>query len=249
MVDHVVTMAKAPLRFNCPASTAAATVSGEAAAANSGASGGAESSCGSGGGVGAPRSLRRPSNLIDAYCGGGLFCLAASAHFKRCAGVEVSALNVASAAENAARNGVANCAFFVGSAEDIFARVAPRHAAPAEAASVRAVAVAASGVPGEGFDPASTVVVIDPPRKGCSPEFLAQLLRFGPSRVVYVSCNPATQARDAAVLCGGGARMSGGVGAVYEVTDVTPFDLFPQTRHIESVMTLERREGPGSSAI
>ena len=73
------------------------------------------------------------------------------------------------------------------------------------------------------------MVVVDPPRRGCSPEFLEQLVAFRPARVVYVSCDPATQARDAKELvrCG------------YAVRDVTPFDLFPQTRHIENVMTFD----------
>ena len=81
-----------------------------------------------------------------------------------------------------------------------------------------------------GFEPARTALVIDPPRKGCSEEFLAQLLAFLPRRVVYVSCDPATQARDAkAILQSGEYRMGA----------VQPFDLFPQTRHIENVITFD----------
>lgn len=75
----------------------------------------------------------------------------------------------------------------------------------------------------------STVVVVDPPRAGCSESFLKQLDAFGPARVVYVSCDPATQARDARVLVDSG----------YRIVDVTPFDLFPQTRHIESVIVFD----------
>jgi 23S rRNA (uracil1939-C5)-methyltransferase/tRNA (uracil-5-)-methyltransferase len=71
-------------------------------------------------------------------------------------------------------------------------------------------------------------VVIDPPRKGSTPEFLAQLIAYGPQRVVYVSCDPATQVRDYKILRDAG----------YRLVDVQPFDLFPHTRHVECVMTL-----------
>ena len=81
------------------------------------------------------------------------------------------------------------------------------------------------------FPKSTTTVVIDPPRKGCSTEFLDQLYKFSPERVVYMSCDPATQARDA----------EGIVGAGYDITSVQPFDLFPQTRHIESLVVFEKR--------
>jgi len=79
--------------------------------------------------------------------------------------------------------------------------------------------------------PASeTAVLIDPPRKGCDEVFLRQLFNYAPARIVYVSCGPDTQARDLAQC----------VAAGYRITRVQPFDLFPQTRHIENVVTLER---------
>ena len=81
-----------------------------------------------------------------------------------------------------------------------------------------------------GFAPADTAVVIDPPRKGCDESFLQQLFAFGPRAVVYVSCDPATQMRD----------LRGFLAAGYELTAVQPFDLFPQTRHLECVITLRR---------
>ncbi|MDP2136589.1 MAG: class I SAM-dependent RNA methyltransferase [Candidatus Didemnitutus sp.] len=80
------------------------------------------------------------------------------------------------------------------------------------------------------FVPADTAVVIDPPRKGCDESFLQQLMAFGPRTVVYVSCDPATQMRDLAHFLAAG----------YELTAVQPFDLFPQTRHLECVITLVR---------
>jgi 23S rRNA (uracil1939-C5)-methyltransferase/tRNA (uracil-5-)-methyltransferase len=80
------------------------------------------------------------------------------------------------------------------------------------------------------FPPAETAVVIDPPRKGCDESFLNQLFAFGPRAVVYVSCDPATQMRD----------LKGFLAAGYRLTAVQPFDLFPQTRHLECVITLVR---------
>ena len=80
------------------------------------------------------------------------------------------------------------------------------------------------------FPAEKTAVVIDPPRKGCSMEFLTQLFAFGPGKVVYVSCNPATQIRDLAEFDKAG----------YSATAVQPFDLFPQTKHLECVVTLKK---------
>ncbi|HVZ65982.1 MAG TPA: class I SAM-dependent RNA methyltransferase [Lacunisphaera sp.] len=80
------------------------------------------------------------------------------------------------------------------------------------------------------FPPAETAVVIDPPRKGCDELFLRQLFTFGPRTVVYVSCDPATQMRD----------LKGFLAAGYRLTAVQPFDLFPQTRHLECVITLAK---------
>ena len=75
-----------------------------------------------------------------------------------------------------------------------------------------------------------TAVVIDPPRKGCDAAFIEQLTHFAPHTIIYVSCNPATQIRDLEPLRDAG----------YQVTTVQPFDLFPQTKHLECVATLRR---------
>lgn len=80
------------------------------------------------------------------------------------------------------------------------------------------------------FPPDDTAVVIDPPRKGCDTSFLQQLFAFGPRAVVYVSCDPATQMRDLRHFLAAG----------YRLMAVQPFDLFPQTRHLECVITLRR---------
>lgn len=140
--------------------------------------------------------------LVDAYCGSGLFALTLAKHFEKVAGVEVSETSCEWARKNAASNKIGNATFLTASAEAIFDQI--------------------------NFPAAETAVVIDPPRKGCTPEFIEQLVRFAPSRVVYVSCDPATQVRDLKLLGNGG----------YQLADVQPFDLFPHTRHLECVMTL-----------
>lgn len=140
--------------------------------------------------------------LVDAYCGSGLFCLSAASAFEKAVGIEISETSVAWAKENAEANGIPNAEFRAGTASAIF-----------------------DGLP---FPPSETAVVIDPPRKGCDPDFLQQLTHFRPSTVVYVSCDPATQMRDLKDLLAAG----------YTLSAVQPFDLFPQTRHLECVVTL-----------
>jgi 23S rRNA (uracil1939-C5)-methyltransferase/tRNA (uracil-5-)-methyltransferase len=142
--------------------------------------------------------------LVDAYCGSGLLGLASAPRFERVVGVEVSPTSVAWARENAAANGRATCEFLAADATAIF-----------------------RGLPFQGADAA---VIVDPPRKGCSAEFLAQLVAFAPRAIVYVSCNPETQVRDLVPL-----RAAG-----YRLDRVQPFDMFPQTRHLECVATLTR---------
>jgi tRNA/tmRNA/rRNA uracil-C5-methylase (TrmA/RlmC/RlmD family) len=142
--------------------------------------------------------------LVDAYCGSGLLALAAAPAFERVVGVEVSTSAVAWARANAARNGRANCSFVAADAAAIFA-----------------------GVP---FAGAETAVIVDPPRRGCGPDFIRQLAAFGPRTIVYVSCNPETQAPEIATLAAAG----------YRCARLRPFDMFPQTRHLECVATLRR---------
>jgi tRNA/tmRNA/rRNA uracil-C5-methylase (TrmA/RlmC/RlmD family) len=142
--------------------------------------------------------------LVDAYCGSGLFALSAAPAFERVAGIEISETAVQFARQNAAANGIANATFQAGDAAAIFA--------------------------GLTLPPGETVVVIDPPRKGCDESFLQQLFAYGPRAVVYVSCDPATQMRDLRHFLAAG----------YALTAVQPFDLFPQTRHLECVITLTK---------
>jgi 23S rRNA (uracil-5-)-methyltransferase RumA len=145
--------------------------------------------------------------LVDAYCGSGLFALTAASAFQHVTGIEISESSVRFARENAAANNINNATFIAGDAAAIF-----------------------TGLDANTFKPADTVVVIDPPRKGCDESFLQQLFAFGPRAVVYVSCDPATQMRDLRHFLGAG----------YKLTAAQPFDLFPQTRHLECVLTLVR---------
>ena len=160
------------------------------------------------------------THLIDCYCGSGLFCLTASASFDVCVGIEVNDRAVQEARDNAALNNIENCAFVAASAEAIFESTEP----------VSCPAMKEKGLVSD-FPRDQTVVVLDPPRKGCSPEFLNQLYEFAPQRIVYMSCDPATQARDSKGIVANG----------YEITSIQPFDLFPQTRHIESLIVFERQ--------
>ncbi|KAL7553055.1 hypothetical protein ACHAWF_016303, partial [Thalassiosira exigua] len=166
------------------------------------------------------------THLIDCYCGSGLFALGSSSSFDVCVGIEVNEKAVEEARHNAALNGIMNCDFVSASAEAIFQSEDPVRVATKEGDGK----VANDDLFVRDFPRESTVVVVDPPRKGCSEEFLQQLNEFRPARVVYMSCDPATQARDAKLLVSFG----------YEIVSVQPFDLFPQTRHIECLAVFEK---------
>ncbi len=145
------------------------------------------------------------THLADCYCGSGLFALSAAKYFDRVVGIEVNDLAIEEATSNAVTNNISNVKFLSASAEGIFKVI-------------------------QDFPRESSVVVVDPPRKGCSEEFLEQLYTFSPQRIVYMSCDPTTQARDAAGILKAG----------YTATYIQPFDLFPQTRHIECLMVFEK---------
>lgn len=168
--------------------------------------------------------------LLDAYSGSGLFTLTLSPLFKSSLGIDIDARSIIAANNNATINNVQNAGFIDADASALFADVPY----PAE----------------------ETLVVIDPPRRGCDREFLKQLRRFGPGRVIYVSCNVHTQARDVGVMVNGFGESNKkweeqGL-AKYEVESLRGFDFFPQTHHVEGVCVLNRiaasadtgREGP-----
>ncbi|KAG9001089.1 tRNA(m5U54)methyltransferase [Tulasnella sp. JGI-2019a] len=179
----------------------------------------------------------RPTHLVDTYCGSGLFAISLAPAFVHVAGVEISADSIASARQNALLNGLPpsptspstspasnkneSIVFTAGKSESIFSTVSH-------------------------FPAARTVVIIDPPRKGCDKPFLEQLVAFRPAKLVYVSCNVHTQARDVGDLL----RMMEGAGAekgldgdgtrkqTYVIESLRGLDLFPQTSHVESVAVL-----------
>ena len=152
--------------------------------------------------------------LIDAYSGSGLFTITLSSLFTTSIGIDISNASIISARENAKLNHLpsSQCKFIDADAAELFKSVT--------------------------YPNDETVVVLDPPRKGCDESFLSQLLTFGPRRVVYVSCNVHTQARDVGVLVRG---IEGG-GTRYKVESLRGFDFFPQTGHVEGVAVLSRVE-------
>ncbi|PKS10416.1 hypothetical protein jhhlp_002167 [Lomentospora prolificans] len=171
-----------------------------------------------------PKSAASIKYLIDAYSGSGLFTISLASLFTSSIGIDIADKSIDFARKNAAHNGMKadSCSFIAADARQLFKSVTyPRD---------------------------ETVVVLDPPRKGCDADFLGQLLRFGPKRVVYVSCNVHTQARDVGAL----VRGDGGDGVKYEIESLVGFDFFPQTGHVEGVAVLNRVEteemtAPGTS--
>lgn len=143
--------------------------------------------------------------VLDAYCGIGTIGLTASGRAKQVVGVELNRDAVRDAIGNARHNNVKNARFFV-----------------ADATQWITEAVAA----GQRAD----VIFMDPPREGSTPQFIESVARMAPKRVVYVSCNPETMARDLALLTAKGYRAEG----------FTPVDLFPQTAHCETVCLLSK---------
>jgi tRNA (uracil-5-)-methyltransferase len=164
--------------------------------------------------------------LIDAYSGSGLFTITQSSQFPGGSiGIDIAEKSITYARRNAALNGLqeSQCRFLAADAPELFKSVS-------------------------GYDADETVVVLDPPRKGCDASFLSQLLQFAPRRVVYVSCNVHTQARDVGVLVRGeveglggkGGEEEGGKRVRYEIESIRGFDFFPQTGHVEGVAVLNR---------
>lgn len=143
--------------------------------------------------------------VIDAYCGIGTISLFLAQKAKKVYGIEIVPDAIEDAKMNAKINGITNAEFVVGEAE----KVMPEWK-------------------NQGFTP--DVIVVDPPRKGCEPEFLHAMIEMEPKRIVYVSCNPSTLARDLVILEEGG----------YETKEVQPVDMFSQTNHVECVALMSR---------
>lgn len=149
----------------------------------------------------------------DLYCGIGTISLFMAQRAKQVYGVEIIPQAIEDARKNAELNGITNATFFIGKAEDIVSR---------------AYEASLMTLPDNALHP--DVIVVDPPRKGCDELCLDTILKMSPKRIVYVSCDSATLARDLKILCAGG----------YTVTRLAPVDMFPNTVHVETVALLSK---------
>ncbi len=147
-------------------------------------------------------------HLIDLYCGVGFFGIEAAGVVDSFVGVEYDRLAIAAARKNAASRKINNGEFVAAKVEAVLPELLQK------------------------FSAEKTAVILDPPRKGCWPETLELLRQTRPAQVIYVSCHPATMARDLNILCADG---------VFELARVQPLDMFPQTQHAECVADLRRR--------
>ncbi|MEL6923173.1 MAG: methyltransferase domain-containing protein, partial [Bacteroidota bacterium] len=150
--------------------------------------------------------LKGTENVYDLYTGLGSIALYIAGHCQQVVGIEEIAPAIEDARFNAALNGIENTVFYAGDVKDILSPTfAERHGQP-------------------------DIVITDPPRAGMHPKVVEMLLQLAAPRLVYVSCNPATQARDLNLLKD-----------KYDVIKLRPVDMFPHTHHIESVALLELR--------
>ncbi len=148
-------------------------------------------------------SLTGKETVLDAYCGIGTIGMIASKKAKEVYGVEIVEDAIMDAIKNAKDNNITNCHFYCADAEDFIKEMKAK----------------------------IDVVFVDPPRKGCSTSFLKSLVYNKPKKIVYISCNPETQANDVKYLVEHG----------YHFDSVYPFDMFPQSYHVESIVLLERK--------
>ncbi len=144
-------------------------------------------------------------HLVDLYCGVGFFGIALASAVESFVGVECDRMAIAAARKNAATKNALNGEFISANVEDALPDLVHK------------------------FSAAATSVLIDPPRKGCVPQTLQLLREQRPAQIIYVSCHPATMARDLNILCADG---------VFTLAKVTPLDMFPQTQHVECVADL-----------
>ncbi len=145
--------------------------------------------------------------LLDLYCGAGAIGLSMADSVRKVIGVEVIPQAIEDAKANAQSAGITNAEFYAGDAGEIAEKFAA-----------------------EGSKP--DIIVLDPPRKGCDNKTLDACLKMSPSRIVMISCNPATAARDAAYLCYNG----------FSLDVLRPADFFPRTRHVECVVLMSRKK-------
>lgn len=155
--------------------------------------------------------LHGTETVWDLYCGIGTISLFLAQKAKQVYGVEIIPQAIEDARRNARLNQIENAEFFVGKAEEVLPEFYEKEKA-------------------EGRQPYADVIVVDPPRKGCDEKLLDTILKMSPPKVVYVSCDSATLARDLKILCGGG----------YRLERVRAVDNFCQTVHVETVVLLSK---------
>src|SRR5581483_6535312 len=143
----------------------------------------------------------------DAYCGVGFFGIEIADLVEQVVGVELDGMAIKAARRNAVARNAHNVEFVSGRTEDLLASLINR------------------------FPAGQTTLLMDPPRTGCLPESLDLIRQVKPAHLIYVSCHPATLARDLKILC---------AQDIYRVTRVTPLDMFPQTQHVECVAELRQ---------
>ena len=144
-------------------------------------------------------------HLVDLYCGVGFFGIELADLVESFVGVEYDRLAIKAAQRNLVNGKISNGEFISATVEEVLPDLLKK------------------------FSSEKTAVILDPPRKGCLPETLGLLRETRPSQVIYVSCHPATMARDLNILCADG---------VFELARVQPLDMFPQTQHVECVADL-----------
>lgn len=151
----------------------------------------------------------------DLYCGIGTITLSMSKKAKQVYGVEIIPQAIDDANDNAARNNISNAKFYVGKAEEVLPDFYEKESEKDSSSNA--------------LHP--DVIVVDPPRKGCDQMCLDTMLKMAPNRIVYVSCDSATLARDLRILCDGG----------YKLEHVRPCDMFPMSVHVETVCLLSKK--------
>ena len=170
--------------------------------------------------------LTGKETVWDLYCGIGTISLFLAQRAGKVYGVEIIPQAIEDAKNNATLNGITNAEFFVGKAEEVLPEFYERE-------SRKADKTGASGHTGAEADMLHPdVIVVDPPRKGCDEKCLETMLQMQPERIVYVSCDSATLARDLRILCDGG----------YELARVRAVDQFGHTGHVESCVLLCRAD-------
>ncbi len=160
--------------------------------------------------------LHGEETVWDLYCGIGTISLFLAQKAKQVYGVEIIPQAIENAKRNAVKNGIENAEFFVGKSEEVLPEFYEKEAAAGRKAY-------------------ADVIVVDPPRKGCDEKLLDTIVKMAPDRVVYVSCDSATLARDLKILCEQG----------YEIRKVRGVDQFPETVHVETVVLLSHKKPDG----